>query len=239
VRIFIGGTRDLKYLAECKKRGIGRVSTPDCAITPYAGESVFLDNGAFSCWRRGVAFERDRYMKFLSRQVAKSPAWLVVPDIVASGLYSLEFSLEWMDSGELPSEVPWYLALQDGMSYHDVVESVSTDPRIAGVFLGGTLRHKGENGEWISALAHQAGKRAHFGRCGVPDRLLLAHRFGFDSADSSVPLWERARATEFFSLVEGGAFVPGRLKQTSFFSKSQLLALDRQEAQDDEKGVTK
>lgn len=111
-----------------------------------------------------------------------APTFAVLPDIVGAGDRSLEHSERWLD--RLPS-LPWYLAVQDGMTETSVSELL---PRVAGLFLGGTDAFKATASAW-SALARRHGKRFHFARVSTLHRVQAARRSRADSVDSTQMLW--------------------------------------------------
>ena len=71
------------------------------------------------------------------RDASVSLTKVIVPDIVAGGLASLERSAFWRDT--VPTEFAAYLAVQDGMTEADVVPELR---RYQGIFVGGSLAWK-------------------------------------------------------------------------------------------------
>jgi hypothetical protein len=110
----------------------------------------------------------------------------VAPDIVGGGLESLEYSITWLR--RLPSDYPWFLAVQDGQMPDDVEPVIN---KFSGIFLGGTNRYKTTAPVWAS-FAHAHGVPFHFGRAGTPQKLATAQECA-DSCDSSFPLWTNER----------------------------------------------
>jgi hypothetical protein len=127
------------------------------------------------------------------------PILAVTPDIVAAGMRSLAFSTQWRMSHKLPSEWPWYLAVQDGMTVNDVKPHLHL---YAGLFLGGTDRFKETAFRWCE-LAHRYGKKFHYGRAGTPRKLMSAFKVGADSCDSAFPLWTTERMLAFEHIHQG------------------------------------
>lgn len=176
------------HLARAKRNGWGRMWVHRTPRVAWDGEPWGFDNGAFIDWRRGREFDADGYLLRLDAAVAVGvPSVAVVPDLVARGLESLAFSMEWL--GKLPPEWPWFLAVQDGMSEADVLPVLG---RFAGLFLGGTDAFKWTAPAWCK-LAHNHGRRFHFARCGTMLKLQIARRIGADSCDSAFPLWTMDR----------------------------------------------
>jgi hypothetical protein len=165
-------------------------------VRPYKNERWGFDNGAFFHWTRHTPFDGDAFLARLAaaRECTSEPFLAVTPDIVAAGERSLEFSLGWLD--RLPVDWPSYLAVQDGMSPALVSSSLRG---FAGVFLGGTDKLKLQAQTWCD-LAHEQGKRFHYGRASTLRRLRHAMRIAADSLDTSFPLWTEERFREFAGL---------------------------------------
>ena len=159
---------------------------------PYENEPWGFDNGAFRYHLAGIPFDGVAFLRRLERAHAVGVPYLaVVPDIVAAGPRSLEFSLDWMP--RLPRDWPWFLAVQDGMNEEDVAPLLC---RLAGLFLGGSTAFKRTAGAWC-ALAHRHGRRFHYARAGTLARLAHAREIGADSLDSSFPMWTKQRFDTF------------------------------------------
>lgn len=138
-----------------------------------------LDNGAFSAWTKGTCFQSGDFIHIL--KVIPNPEFAVIPDIVAGGKKSLKFSLDWVDF--LPTTFKWYLAVQDGMTPQMIPQQLLE--KITGIFVGGTMDWKMETSEaWIK-FAHERKLKAHIGRIGTLERLMMCERLGADSVDSS------------------------------------------------------
>lgn len=72
---------------------------------PFKGERWGFDNGAFDAWRRGVSFDVDLFLRRLEiAQAIGIPTVSIVPDIVAGGRKSLDFSWEWFQ--KMPDNWP-------------------------------------------------------------------------------------------------------------------------------------
>lgn len=160
------------------------------------GEPWAFDNGAYRAYSAGTAFDEAAFlarMRLAHTKVERPPLVAVAPDIVAGGEVSLAFSKRWLR--RLPSDWPWFLAVQDGMQPAVVERELG---QFAGLFLGGTDRFKDTAPIW-ARLAHDHGKQFHYGRAGTPRKLDLAYLIQADSADSSYPLWTNARWREFIN----------------------------------------
>lgn len=196
--IFItGDTRSRKIIAELQKYGAGRMVI-DRLIKPYKGEPWGFDNGAYRDYINGKKFDETAFMLRLEMAHALGKPYLaVVPDVVAGGEKSLEFSLCWLE--RLPQGWPWYLAVQDEMKLEQVAKIIKP---FTGIFLGGTDKFKATAWHWRK-LAHQHGKKFHYARAGTPRKLMHARKVGSDSCDSAFPLWSMERFTRLMSEWEG------------------------------------
>ena len=189
MKIFLGDTRG-KTVRFLEEHGWGRMFAKDRSIEPlYPFEKWGFDNGAFEAWKSGQPFPEAVFLKRLDAalKVNSDPVVAVVPDKVAKGIESLEFSLRWRE--KLPNFWPWYLAVQDGMT-HDAVLKVTHI--FNGIFLGGTDKFKLEAYGWCR-LAHFCDKPFHYGRAGTLRKVRHAWNIGADSLDSTFPLWTKAR----------------------------------------------
>lgn len=176
-----GSTRSRKLVDRIIQNGWGRLFCGKA--TPRAGEPWALDNGAFPAWKSGEPWSAAAFLKSVEQSARlHPPVFAVLPDRVAEGLASLDWSLRWR--AVLP-DLPWYLAVQDGMTTAAVERAL---PQVAGIFLGGSDDFKATAPTW-SELAHRHGKRFHYARVSTEARLRAAFDCGADSADSSQMLW--------------------------------------------------
>jgi hypothetical protein len=179
--MFTGGTRMHRWIERIRQLGWGRlfVGKP----TPRAGEPWALDNGVFAAWKGGKPWDEAAFLRSLGHvDGLHAPTFAVLPDIVGGGVASIAHSMRWR--AVLP-DMPWYLAVQDGMTRADVAAVL---PDVAGLFLGGTDGFKATAPAWCE-LAHEHGKRFHYARVSTQNRLRAAIECGSDSADSSQMLW--------------------------------------------------
>jgi hypothetical protein len=178
-----------------RREGWGVVLVPELLnkFSPSHFPLYFLDNGAFAYYQRGEEFKGELFLRALEavEEAPVSPAFVVVPDRVAAGRESLEFSLGWFE--RLKREFPRFtyaLVVQDGMEEGEVKEAVR---EFEVLFVGGSLEWKLKTGgRWVR-LAHSLGKWCHVGRVGTESRLRWARWIGADSADSSLPLFSRQK----------------------------------------------
>lgn len=141
------------------------------------------DNGAWADFQAGAPFDDDAFERFLIWIAGQPivPDWIVLPDIVAGGLSSLELSLRW--SNRCLSVCPLVLlAVQDGMSEVDVSPFVG---RNVGVFLGGSTEWKISSMEAWGAFCRRLGLHYHVARVNTGRRMAMAVAAGADSVDGS------------------------------------------------------
>jgi hypothetical protein len=202
--VLLGDTRSFKNVVRIKELGWGRMFA-GYKPTPYEGEKWGFDNGAYKHWTDGMPFDEARFIYRLTVAAEVGCPYLaVVPDIVAGGCSSLAFSCKWRErlENDFPIEAfrywKWYLAVQDGMSIHDVKQYL---PMYDGIFLGGTDAFKAQAWRW-RVFAKDHGKPFHYGRAGTLPKLESALKMKADSLDSSYPLWEKVRMEKFIAMYQ-------------------------------------
>ncbi|WP_244111965.1 hypothetical protein [Burkholderia diffusa] len=165
---------------------------------PYA-----LDNGAWTAYQQGRAFDDDAFMRALDK-VGEGAEWIVLPDIVAGGLRSLEYSLTWLERLRgFPRQL--LVAVQDGMEIDDVRELLSP---VVGIFVGGSTQWKeATTGAWGS-VARRRNCYLHVGRVNSVRRIRICAAAGANSIDgtsasrfalSLPPLDAASRQVDLFS----------------------------------------
>ena len=193
MRVMVGESRSHYIVGRLKELGWARLWTQNTP-TPFPGEKWGLDSGIYADWSAGRTFDDNRFLRRVDKALTVTePIYMAVtPDIVGGGVESLEWSLSWLD--RLPSEFPWFLAVQDGMTIEDVEPVIAG--RFSGIFVGGTNRFKGTACEWVR-LAKKHGLPTHYGRAGTPQKLQNAIDSKADTCDSSFPLWTKERFNYF------------------------------------------
>jgi len=142
---------------------------------PYA-----LDNGAWSAFQQGRRLDEKRFLRAVDK-LGYGADWIVVPDIVAGGLRSLDYSLAWLNVLRgLPT--PLLIAVQDGMKIDDVREHLS--PTV-GIFLGGTSEWKEGTAVSWGALARRRNCLLHVGRVNSARRIAICAAAGATSFDGT------------------------------------------------------
>jgi len=210
--VLLGGTRSKKIIKRLNKLGWGRIwnegKTYHTKDEPWA-----LDNGAYANFLQNKPFDQVTFIRRLrdaSQRAPHDPQFVVLPDIVAGGVASLELSEQWLR--DIKSETfgknygfdivdavnirgwPLYLAVQDGMALSDVKETTLRD--LDGIFVGGSNGFKSNARLWTK-FAHDRGLKCHYGRAGTLKKLDHAIESGVDSLDSSFPLWTTDRLDKF------------------------------------------
>lgn len=139
-----------------------------------------LDNGAWSAFQQGTAFDEIAFGRALDK-VGEHADWVVLPDIVAGGMASLEFSLKWLDRLQgFPQTL--LLAVQDGVEPDDVRELLN--PAV-GIFLGGSTEWKLQTMEAWGILARRRNCYLHVGRVNSARRIAMCSAAGAFSFDGT------------------------------------------------------
>ena len=203
MRVFLGDTRAKWMIDQMKRRDWGRMWC-DRPNSTWEGEVWTLDNGAYPAWANDTEWYEKKFLMMVDKALVTEGCHLaVIPDKVASS-DSLEFSLKWLE--DLPPELPWYLAVQDGMESQSggwgKVCKALEDDRIKGLFLGGSNQFKLTAGLW-KTTARMFDKPLHYGRCGTPKKCGHAINCQVDSIDSAFPLWSKERFLYFADVVAG------------------------------------
>jgi hypothetical protein len=200
MKAYVGQTRSTELVALLDKAGIG-----ECCVRgeiPPRRRDWFYDNGAFSDFQAKRPFDAVQFMRDMRRITywthVPKPAFIIVPDLVAGGLESLAFSLDWLDLAERTG-APLALAVQDGMTPADLEPIIEP---FQWIFVGGSLPWKLETSAAWTTWAHSIGRRIHVGRVGPLERVRWARSIGADSIDSSFVLWTRDRLTDFLQVVK-------------------------------------
>lgn len=141
---------------------------------PYA-----IDNGAFTAFQQGLAFDADAFARLLISH-GSGADWIVLPDVVSDRAASLAMSREWLD--RLGAGYPWLLAVQDGMTAADVTPFL---PHIRGLAIGGSTEWKEQSAARWGVLCRSEGKYLHMLRANTARRLSIAIAAGCDSFDGT------------------------------------------------------
>lgn len=188
---------------------IGHLYSPGANIAkPFPWFPYALDNGAFACWDMPTnTFHEDKWQDVVPKwhkllQWASSaidrPRWAIVPDVPGNAKATLA---KWPDGAAVIQShgLPLAIAVQDGMTVHDV-QALAIQPEV--IAIGGTDAFK-----WGSVMMWRAHfPRVHVLRCNSPDRLYWLEQLGIESCDGSgwlrgdrqqtagVEIWARSKA---------------------------------------------
>jgi hypothetical protein len=144
------------------------------------GMKYALDNGAWTAFQQGKPFDEDAFMRAVDL-MGEHADWIVLPDIVAGGLASLDYSLTWLERLRgLPT--PVLLAVQDGMEIDDVRSILG--PAV-GIFVGGTTEWKEATASAWGSVARRRNCYLHVGRVNSIRRIKICAAAGANSIDGS------------------------------------------------------
>lgn len=170
-----------KTLAAMAAGGWGCFISPSTGHPPLAHMRYAIDNGAWTAHIRQQEFNGDAFQRLVERH-GMGADFIILPDIVAGGMDSLRFSLEWLP--RLAAYPRLLFAVQDGMDYQTVANVLSARPGL-GVFLGGST-------EWKLATIYEWGRVTrggrwyyHVGRVNTRRRVRLCAEAGANSFDGS------------------------------------------------------
>lgn len=198
VKVFASNTQGSRNLAALRDSGFGILLTPGKHANPPEWCSLFaIDNNMWAC-RDCPQLWDDQAFRDLCVAHGSSAHFVVVPDIVAGGKKSLEFSVSW-----LPYCMHFWrplLAVQDGMDERDVGAVLERHPSL-GIFVGGTTEWKERTMYGWGMVAHAFRRYLHVGRVNTARRIRLCAEAGADSFDGTsatvfsctIPLIENAR----------------------------------------------
>lgn len=156
---------------------LGWLISPDGWRQPPSWMPYALDNGAFGAWKNNTQWDEDAFMTLLERaRKSHFPLWVVVPDVVADRLATIERWHDWVPKirGVLP-HTPLAFAVQDGMTKADVPSKTDV------VFVGGTTEWKWRNlRTWTENFRH-----VHVARVNSERLLWMADAAGAVSCDGT------------------------------------------------------
>jgi hypothetical protein len=158
----------------------GILLTPDNP-TPRQGLSHGMDNGAWWAYQNQQPFREKLFMDLVERHGASSD-FVVIPDIVAGGMKSLDFSLSWLPKLKHLKKV--LLPVQDGMDVFTVSAILHKYPNM-GIFLGGSTEWKLKTMFQWGTVAAVTRRHYHVGRVNSMRRIRLCAEAGADSFDGT------------------------------------------------------
>jgi hypothetical protein len=190
-------TGNIRNQAAIRAAGWRILITATDRHSPPAGIPFAIDNGAWSAFQQNTEFNTKRFLIRIEKFGALAD-FVVVPDIVAGGMKSLEFSLSWIP--RLRHLKLLLLPVQDGMEFETIADVLREIPRL-GIFLGGTTEWKLKTMYAWGVLACASRRYYHVARVNTRRRIRLAAESGADSFDGSsvsryavtMPLLDAAR----------------------------------------------
>ena len=173
-------TGTLRNLAALRAAGWGLLVSRAGEWRTEGFDRYGLDNGAWSDFQNSRPFDEDAFERLIDKLGSRAD-WIVLPDIVAGGLPSLELSMRWSNRC-LSACQRALIAVQDGMQESDLDPLVG---RSVGVFLGGSTEWKlATMGQWGSFCARRE-VYYHVARVNTERRIWMAAAAGADSIDGS------------------------------------------------------
>lgn len=143
-------------------------------------EHYALDNGAWSAYQQGTQFDERAFGRAVDL-LGEDADWVVLPDIVAGGIESLDFSLRWLDRLKgFPRRL--LIAVQDGMEPDDVREFLSPS---VGIFLGGSTPWKLQTMAAWGVLSRRRNCYYHVGRVNSARRIGMCAAASANSFDGT------------------------------------------------------
>lgn len=174
--MYASHTNTRRNLAALRAAGWGLLISRCREWSTEGFDHYVLDNGAWSDFQAGRAFDADAFERLIDALGARAD-WIVLPDIVAGGLASLELSLRW--SNRCLSACPMVLlAVQDGMVESDIAPFVGPS---VGIFLGGSTPWKISTMAQWGAFCRSRAVHYHVARVNTAKRIWLAAASGADS----------------------------------------------------------
>lgn len=171
------GTR--RNLAVLDQAGWRVLLSPAGSLDPK-GRRFALDNGAWSAFQQGRAFDGDAFLRAADK-VGEHADWIVLPDIVMGGQASLDLSLSWLEKLDgLPSRL--LIAVQNGFEVDDVRHYLNPS---VGLFVGGDTEWKERTTPLWGSLARRRNCYLHVGRVNSQRRIGICAAAGADSFDGT------------------------------------------------------
>lgn len=178
------GTR--RNLDALRERG-WRLLVSASGVLRSEGFPYCFDNSAWTHHQEGTPFDEDRYDGALVK-MGPGADFSIVPDIVAGGMASLEFSLRWLPRVLEHTKVA-LIPVQDGMEgprVQQLFERLLLGSRV-GIFVGGspTTDFKERTTPYWASMARRAGAWCHVGRVNTQRRIAICAAAGATSFDGS------------------------------------------------------
>jgi hypothetical protein len=182
MRCYASNTGTRRNLEQFQRHRWRVLLTPQNPKWPE-GFSCGVDNGAWPCYVNNLPFDGDSFLRLVEKNGAAAD-WVVIPDKVAAGRESLEFSESWMP--RLRGLKLLLLAVQDGMEPEDFAAFRRRHAwATIGIFLGGSTEWKLRTMYGWGMVAHALSCYYHVARVNTARRIRLAQEAGADSIDGT------------------------------------------------------
>jgi hypothetical protein len=193
---YASNTGSRRNLAALRAHGWRILLTPSNPLS-REGLKFGIDNGAWTAFQQRKPFDGVAFQRLIEHHGA-SADFVVIPDIVAGGMASLDFSLAWIPKMRCLKLI--LLPVQDGMDLRSVTQVLWRYANM-GLFLGGTTEWKLKTMHQWGTLAAAMNRHYHIGRVNTRRRIRLAAEAGASSFDGTsatmfsctLPLLESAR----------------------------------------------
>lgn len=193
---YASNTGTLRNLEALRVAGWRILLTPDNPRPPERLRFA-IDNGAWKFRENPGANDWKAFAKLVDRYGCAAD-FVILPDIVAGGMASLELSVSWISKLRMLKSV--LLPLQDGMDSTVVGKVLLEHPQV-GLFLGGSTEYKLLEMYGWGMVAATLNRHYHVGRVNTARRIRLAAEAGAQSFDGTsatmfsctVPLLDSAR----------------------------------------------
>jgi hypothetical protein len=180
LRPYASRTGTKTTLANMRKMGWSILLSAAGVLRTEGFEKWGLDNGAWSAFQQGKPFDEDAFSRAIDK-VGEGAQWVVLPDIVAGGMESLELSLKWLDRLKgFPERL--LIAVQDGIEPDDVRHYLNP---MVGLFIGGSTDYKLRTMDAWGRLARRRNCYMHVGRVNSLKRINACAQAGADSFDGT------------------------------------------------------
>ena len=201
-RFFVGSpTRKKKDRAI--ELGWGSMETPEMFRNTKKMHFI-LDNGMFSYFHRGVAFDDKLFVKRLDTLFKDNitPEFVVLPDVIGNWEETKKSSISWLHRllERYDDRFDYGIVLQEGCTTDDLEDIFQNYPEIKWIFIGGKSKFNGfgkpmEKGpEWKFTFGEKAipvarkyGRKVHVGRVSSIRKVNMSAALGADTMDTSQP----------------------------------------------------
>lgn len=177
---YASNTGTKRNLEALRVHGWRILLTPDNP-KPRPGLKHGMDNGAWKAFKQEQPFDERAFSGLVERHGASSD-FVVIPDVVAGGMKSLDFSISWIP--KLKHLKSLLLPVQDGMDVFSVA-AVLHEHQNVGIFLGGSTEWKLETMYAWGVVSATMNRHYHVGRVNTMRRIRLCAEAGADSFDGT------------------------------------------------------